>query len=83
MRFRILNKIHAKLYGYFWLPCSVCKQYFGGHEWKANIAGNSGTIWTGNTGVGICPDCTKAGKGNCFDIPAHLATVTKIIKEIL
>lgn len=29
---RFLNKIYAKAFGYFWLPCPVCGKHFGGHE---------------------------------------------------
>ena len=29
---RIWNKMLAKILGYFWLPCPVCKEMFGGHE---------------------------------------------------
>ena len=30
--FRFLSKTYAKTFGYFWLPCPVCKGHFGGHE---------------------------------------------------
>ncbi len=29
---RTLNRIYAWLFGFFWLPCPVCKRMFGGHE---------------------------------------------------
>ena len=29
---RLLNKLYAWMFGYFWLPCPVCKENFGGHE---------------------------------------------------
>ena len=29
---RLLNKLYAWLFGYFWLPCPVCGRDFGGHE---------------------------------------------------
>lgn len=29
---RFLNRIYARLHGYFWLPCPNCGRYFGGHE---------------------------------------------------
>jgi len=32
MRFRLFNKLYAKLFGYFWLPCPICGRMFGGHE---------------------------------------------------
>ena len=30
--FRRLNKLYANVFGYFWLPCPVCGEDFGGHE---------------------------------------------------
>ena len=55
MKYRWLNKIYASLTGYFWLPCPLCKQEFGGHEWKT---GDDMPI-PNKLGVyeGICPDC--------------------------
>ena len=29
---RLLHKLYARFFGYFWLPCPVCGQHFGGHE---------------------------------------------------
>lgn len=29
---RLLHKLYANLFGYFWLPCPVCRKEFGGHE---------------------------------------------------
>jgi hypothetical protein len=29
---RYLNQLFAWLFGYFWLPCPVCGENFGGHE---------------------------------------------------
>jgi len=31
-RFRRLNRAYAYAAGFFWLPCPVCGQMFGGHE---------------------------------------------------
>lgn len=58
MKFRTLNKLYANLLGYFWLPCHICNQPFGGHQ--AVIGGNKPTSRDGKC---ICPDCVKAGKG--------------------
>lgn len=58
MRFRRLNKLYADILGYFWLPCQLCGQMYGGHEWK-DVGGESSRL----DGRGICPDCTRAGKG--------------------
>ena len=30
---RFIHQNFARQYGYFWLPCPVCHEPFGGHEW--------------------------------------------------
>jgi hypothetical protein len=66
MRFRALHRLYAALRGYFWEPCPLCGQHFGGHEWKDRV-GKPSTIPApdGTPGhfAGICPDCTRAGRG--------------------
>jgi hypothetical protein len=65
MRMRTLNKLYAAVAGYFWVACPLCNQYFGGHEWRG-IHGHSSTV-RNSSGVsesGICPDCTRAGRGD-------------------
>lgn len=41
-RFRFLNRLYAIFAGYFWLPCPMCGQMFGGHE-------SGGTLWSSGT----------------------------------
>ena len=61
MKKRLLNKIYAKLCGYFWLPCPMCGKMFGGHEWKD---GND-LMLSMNHGKGVCPNCGQiAAKRN-------------------
>jgi len=48
---RKLNQFYAWLFGYFWLPCPLCSQMFGGHEWTEHGQ------W--RNGKGICVDCFK------------------------
>jgi hypothetical protein len=31
-RWRWLNRVYANAVGYFWLPCPLCGEMFGGHE---------------------------------------------------
>ena len=68
MRFRRLAWQYARLLGYFWLPCPVCRQEFSGHEWR-KVNGHVSTIPDGDQSgpmskaTGICPDCTAAGVG--------------------
>jgi len=69
MRFRGLAWRYARLLGYFWLPCQVCRREFGGHEWR-KVNGHVSTIPDGwdqsvpmSLATGICPECTAAGVG--------------------
>lgn len=50
---RFLNHVYAILNGYFWLPCPICNEYFGGHEYKCSLM----TSW--HEGVGVCPSCCE------------------------
>lgn len=50
------HKIYAKLNGYFWLPCPICNEFFGGHENMAFLA----TDWY--HGVQVCSNCEGVAK---------------------
>ena len=68
MRNRKLNRAYAKLGGYFWLPCPLCGKEFGGHEWrdiddKVSAIPDPDYPEGSGRGIGICPDCTRAGLG--------------------
>lgn len=49
---RLLEKAKAHAGGYFWLPCDICGEPFGGHEkpngWLLRSPGRS---------TMTCPDC--------------------------
>ena len=62
MRFRTLNRIYASLFGYFWLPCPLCGQMSGGHEWR-DIDGKPSSIPTGNPGESRASARTALGPG--------------------
>jgi hypothetical protein len=66
VRFRRLNQFYAWLLSYFWKPCPLCGQMFGGHEWR-DIDGKISQVpkpgHPVGTGTAICPDCTRAGHG--------------------
>ena len=51
-RWRLVNHLYAFTFGYFWLPCPLCGEYFGGHEWEAG-AGESIPTSIGR-GEGVC-----------------------------
>ena len=57
MRSRKLNEVYANLLGYFWLPCPICGQEFGGHEATGMAIYPEGEP----LGRVICEDCTKEG----------------------
>jgi endogenous inhibitor of DNA gyrase (YacG/DUF329 family) len=58
------HRLFAKAMGFFWLPCPLCGTESGGHEWR-DIDGKPSAIPGNepNTAIGICPSCTRAGKG--------------------
>ena len=29
---RYFHRMYAKIFGYFWVPCPICGEPFGGHE---------------------------------------------------
>ncbi|MFA5307692.1 MAG: hypothetical protein WC365_09645 [Candidatus Babeliales bacterium] len=49
---RTLNKIYANLFGYFWLPCPICEEMFGGHEFSSSIL-----MKTETSGECVCKNC--------------------------
>jgi hypothetical protein len=71
-RWRWFHRRWASYARFFWQPCPLCNQPFGGHEWR-DIGGKSSQIPdptqqpTSELGpffsIGICPACTKAERG--------------------
>lgn len=69
---RSVHRWIAWLLGYFWLPCPLCGEEFGGHEWRPRN-GHVSEIPDPDEGpgsdgrpffyVGICPTCTRRGLG--------------------
>lgn len=57
---QLLHRFYAWVFRYFWLPCPLCGEYTGGHQWK-DRDGKSSVLADGR---GICPRCTKAGRGS-------------------
>ena len=62
---------YAKRNGYFWLPCPLCGEMMGGHEWKTTQVG----ITTDRAGIrqGVCEKCAKEiirrhPKGSVIDV---------------
>lgn len=66
---RWLQHIKATLGGYFWQPCPLCGECFGGHEWS----GDSDLATSYGEGIGVCDNCTakanRINKKNNWFIP--------------
>lgn len=85
MKHRTFNKWYAKLGGYFWIPCPICEQMFGGHESKANYS-IPRAQYTDNklqisrySGRLVCPDC---GKSALIQIGSEFASeIVYVIEE--
>lgn len=58
-QFRTFHQMHARLNGYFWLPCPVCARPFGGHEITDTIPDPDGPPLD----VMICPACSASMNG--------------------
>jgi hypothetical protein len=65
-RWRRAHRWYAAAHGYFWAPCVLCGRYSGGHEWR-HIDGKPAEVHLDplhpTDGTGICPWCTRAGRG--------------------
>jgi len=63
---RWLYKLCAWALGYFWAPCPLCGNKFGGNEWR-DAGGTLAQIpGRGQGGRAICPECTRSGRGNDY-----------------
>ncbi len=51
-KWRAVHHLIAAVGGYFWIPCPVCGEPFGGHEWTESIP-EEGAMG----GKAICPQC--------------------------
>jgi formylmethanofuran dehydrogenase subunit E len=60
LRPRWIQRIWASVVGYFWLPCDICGEPFGGHEPQ------SGTLMDSpSSGKMVCANCAEeAAKRN-------------------
>ena len=52
---RALHKLYARVFGYFWKPCPMCGQMFGGHECSPEF----GLMKSDTTAQAVCknPQC--------------------------
>lgn len=71
---RFVHQAYAWLSNYFWIPCPVCGEPFGGHEW-ADVDGLPSAVPEpdqAHMSWGICPTCTAAGYGYPYDVAHEL-----------
>jgi hypothetical protein len=62
---RWLHAAYAWAGGYFWTPCPVCGEKFGGHQWLYD-GPRLATIPAGanpNVRTAVCPACADLGRG--------------------
>lgn len=52
---RTMNRLYAWLFGYFWLPCPICRRMFGGHEVKRGYIVS--LMSSRSEGQVVCPRC--------------------------
>jgi len=53
---RWVHQFYARRMGYFWLRCSICREYLGGHEWDTERGLRVGRVGN-NYYQGACNDC--------------------------
>jgi len=51
---RAFHKLRANFSGYFWLPCPLCGEMFGGHEYSKLYIHPTPKIGQGKC---VCNDC--------------------------
>jgi hypothetical protein len=65
---RWFHRAYAWLFGYFWLPCSLCGYEFSGKEWcKWGYAGRHFGVDAPTTYRCICNECADMGLAHIRD----------------
>lgn len=54
---KLLHRIYAAIFGYFWLPCPKCGEMFGGHQMAAGGAHVIVEMADGQHCMCVCPAC--------------------------
>ncbi len=56
IKYKWYRKLYAELFGYFWMPCPICGNMFGGQEVKRKPV-----FLRTERGKGriVCPGCCK------------------------
>ena len=69
---RMIHWIIATWGGLFWLPCTLCGKYRGGHEKGGYLSTSYGQ------GVGVCNDCVKKANRRNKESNYHIPKFIKI-----
>ena len=69
---RKINRWWAKSFGYFWLPCPLCGECFGGHEIKKReltVFVTASDEWVGKV---VCKSCEEAVRSRHTPLAARI-----------
>jgi len=58
---RVFHRFWARFTGYFWIPCPLCGERFGEHEWVSELA-KIPKIGHSDMCVDVCNDCIEAAR---------------------
>jgi hypothetical protein len=78
-RHRKIEEKYARANGFFWLPCPLCGEPFGGHEvdWEAVHTFIDSQDSPGY-GALICPRCVEERQGETFPLPLDGSDVVQV-----
>ena len=77
LKYRWFHRAWAHFFGYFWIPCPVCGEMFGGHEASGaqrivSYSKDKGTDWRVT-----CPKISCIVKTNCMNLIEYGRTVDR------
>ena len=75
---RIYHRAYAFVFAYFWLPCPICGEHFGGHEYDG---GNLDI--ERHRGIVVCPNCKGEAVRRNNELFAYPATPEEQIDTLL
>ena len=83
---RILHRLYAAIFGYFWLPCPVCGKKFGGHEWDFGTEALAVEEADGWHAYGVCSDscslkAAQINDANGMTPPTRMRAASALTKE--
>lgn len=61
---RFIQRLYAFIHGYYWLPCPICRENYGGHESAHDIYTGEDAVYPNapSGGIGVCPDYVEEAK---------------------